>query len=79
MLVLTRKEDQAFLITVPPSNVEQQIVVVVQSIKGNSSKIAIGAERKVRIVRDDALNTKEQKHVEQTISALKTLHTRPAK
>ena len=53
MLVLSRKADEGVTITVPPSAVQQQILVKVIEIRGDKARIGYYAPQTVRINRDE--------------------------
>jgi sRNA-binding carbon storage regulator CsrA len=53
MLIITRKETQEILVTVPPSDTETQIVLQQCKISGNRSKLGFEADSSVKIVRTE--------------------------
>lgn len=53
MLVLSRKKDEAVIITVPPSAVAQQVKVKVLEFREGKMRIGFAAERDIVIHREE--------------------------
>ena len=53
MLVLTRKEDEAIILTMPSG---KQIDIIVTEIKGNQVRISVDADDDVEIMREELID-----------------------
>ena len=56
MLILSRLKDQSIILTVPPSNEDTRIEVVVTEIKENKVRLGIATPIKVRVIRNELVN-----------------------
>lgn len=57
MLILARKSRQKITITVPPSDIPQEIEVSVVSVRGDIARLGFECAKEIRIVRDDVIKT----------------------
>lgn len=53
MLILSRGKEQSVVITVPPSQVPQQVTVMVLEFRGDKTRLGFQADREVRINRSE--------------------------